>query len=528
MTKTILPTNTKKQQPRVVSRELNFDLGQFFYPQEKRKIFDIRQFSSEIINEEGEKQLIQAVVKPDATLGTLTTFDERVFYVLIEIWEEQKKQQKVYFSEREIARRMEVTFGRQTEKALRESLERLRGVVIRWEDSFYVASEKHYERINPFTIINHLDIKSNKRKPINNQVSTFGFDDRIIENLNSNYSRPIRFDVILSFKSPLAQSLYTLFDRQLYGTKRYHRTTKGLLIDDLGLIGSTYQQRKNRIQYLNRVRDELLNVPTSSGEIIEKYEIDTNRKDDAVITVERSGVKRIKGQLFFIPSSQTENQPTPEKLPKKPSQPKENPQAKEVLDYFQKVFFKDSATSHHTDSALKKASELLNKESLDTLKFLINFAHREAPKTNYQPRTFNGIVQYLPDALKALKKQEIQQKRQQEQAQKIANTRLENARCDHEKVHRNEYINYVQTLVENLPKTHPEDFQEFERFEEQERLEQIQTNNKELRQKLESFFDAPHWRAIRLVKFFKDHPQIKIRDFWEWDSRHNPKPFQDS
>ncbi len=93
--------------PRTVSRELNFDFGQFFYPNEKLKIFEIRYFQ-----QISKDQQVRAIVSPHARFGTLTTLDERTFYALIEIWQEQDKADVCLFSEREIARRINLGWGK--------------------------------------------------------------------------------------------------------------------------------------------------------------------------------------------------------------------------------------------------------------------------------------------------------------------------------------------------------------------------------------------------------------------------------
>ncbi len=179
---TVVPT---EDQPRIVSRERNLDFGQIFYPQEQRKVFVTRILESELTDSEGNKQTIKAVVKFDSTLGTLNTFDERVYYVLVELWEEQQRADVCLFSEREIARRLNLqwTAGKRgVAKTIRHSLIRLRGVLIEWGGSFYhKAKNKHIVITNPFTILSHLKLVSTKDEPVGSQVAEFGFDQKVID-----------------------------------------------------------------------------------------------------------------------------------------------------------------------------------------------------------------------------------------------------------------------------------------------------------------------------------------------------------
>ena len=550
MTENILPKKTDESQElnrsRIVSRELNFDFAQFFYPQEKRKIFEIRYFQSQITDERGNQQSVSAVVNSHATLGTLITFDERVFYALIEIWLEQSKSYTVIFSEREVARRLHISWGKQSAKAISESLKRLRLVGIEWQGSFYDSAQGRFIEIdNPFTIINHLKTVSTKNKGVGSRIAEFRFDERVIENLNSNYSRPVRFDIILSFHSPLAQALYSLLDRQLYGTKEYHRTTAGLLLDDLNLIGKSYKRKSKRVEYLNRVRNELLNTPTSYGEVIDKYEIKSG-KDDALLWVNRSGASRIKGQKIEVLETSRIKRSEPSQKPQKPRQEAEKAQprvtptstskkpleaeseALEVLNYFDEVFgLGGDADKQHSKNVVSKAEAFIKRDGLEKTKFLIDFAHREAPKTKYQPRTFNGITQYRADALKEWKANERLRQRQEREAQKMAQIRSENARSNHEKIYRDDYFEYVNELVDSLGNEHPESFNEFrwwqakQRREREEELEGNPTKKIAL-----EFFEREGQILSRLREFFKGDPNIHIPDFWEWDSTHNPNSFE--
>ena len=431
-------------QPRIVSRELNFDFGQFFYPQERRRIFETRYLQAETTDERGNRQGISAIVNPHARLGTLTTLDERVFYALIEIWQEQSKPNVCLFSEREIARRIRVQWGGDTAKAIHDSLTRLAGVQIEWQGSFYDSVKGGLTEIrNPFCILNHLEFVSTKTQHVRTQRAEFGFNQRVVKNLNSNHSRPVRFDVILSFRYPLAQALYTFSEPKLYGTKEYHRRTKKL-VGDLGLIAKSWQRRAIRVQEFTKLQKELIGKPTCFGEIIESYEI-VSGKDDAVLVITRSGAGRIKGrkvevletpQAKRLKSSQKPHKPcqeaekvqhkeTPTPVSEKPAQGDSgfqelstvfedltssadisgevNAQALELLRYFDSVF---GLSSDLNQNDVPKAELFVERYSLSAGKFLVDFAHRQGS----EPTRFSDILSYRAEALEAFKHQRQESK----------------------------------------------------------------------------------------------------------------------
>ena len=299
---TVVPENN---QPRTVSRERNLDFGQLFYPQEKRKVFVVRTLQSEIKDATGSTQTIKAVVNYVPKYGTLTTFDERVYYVLVEIWEEQSRADVCFFSEREVAKRLGIGWSagqRGIAKTIRDSLFRLRGVLIEWDGSFFhKVKNEHISITRPFTVLNHLELVDVKSVKVGSQVAEFGFDQMVIDNINSNYSRPVLLDQILLFESPLAQALYTYLEPRMYSTNHFHRTSYGLLVNDFGLVGQSYRERWYRVRAINRAREELVGKQFFYGECVEFIEVKEG-KNDAVVHVYRTGANKIKGvKLAVVP-----------------------------------------------------------------------------------------------------------------------------------------------------------------------------------------------------------------------------------
>ena len=120
MNNLILPTEAHQRQPRIVPRESNLDLGQFFYPDERSKRFELREFHSIFTDNEGNSHTTKILIKPDVTLGSLTTFDERVMYALLELWKEQGQADKINFSVRELIKRLKIKKSSTTLKAVKD------------------------------------------------------------------------------------------------------------------------------------------------------------------------------------------------------------------------------------------------------------------------------------------------------------------------------------------------------------------------------------------------------------------------
>lgn len=507
--------NDKEITQRIIRKELNFDFGQFFYPQEKRRIFETRYFYSELTDIEGSKKIIKATLYPNHELGTLNTFDERVFYALIETWQEQDKQKYIYFSMREIARKLKLNWGANNSKAIESSLIKLRTAYIKWEGSFYNKKNNEYISIkNPFSIINHLELVSNKTKGVGSQVAEFSFDERTLKNLNLNHSRPIRFDIILSFNSPLSQALYTQLDRKLYGTKEYSRTTEGLLIKDLGLLGTRYKQKKLRIQTIKKAANEIIKKELSYGEIIEQIELENKERSDAILTVKRSGASKLKGTKVKIAKTNTKVKATNqiEKI---------SEETKEVLEEFDKAF---SVVAIKSLKVISKVDELLELYGLEKIKFLISFSKQQATRTNYQPNSFNGITKYLENALRQFEENQKLLKSQLQIKEKEKAKLLSSRNDEYKAEHQEEYYQYVLKKLEMIAYENPNEYKYFLEFEESDKFElkeKYKNKNSKAIKILEveiRHFDKDSTRANRVLKYFQNHPEIKVNEFWEWDT----------
>lgn len=553
--KSILSKLTSHSKPRIVPRELNFDFGQLFYPNEQKKIFEIRYFESFIKDADGNEQRVKAIVKADQTLGTLNTFDERVFYCLVEFWQEQARPIKVSFSEREIARRLKVQWGRQSAKAIDDSLNRLRTVPIQWRGSFFNAGLEQYTEIkNPFTILSHLLVESTKNRAFKAQIAEFSFDERIVANLIANHSRPVRLDVILDFRSPLAQSIYTLLERKMYKTPSYHRATRDLFYKDLGILANRYERKAIRHQELRGIRDHLLNLPTSYGEVYNRFEIDETR-DVLIVGRTNSGKRRGRQPEAVIDVQATSVElslSTPPKNPVKarkrtevgkdtppPSQIDSRPLSvalsgcvNEALAHFDAVF--ERGNRDHKQNEVLKAKAWVDQHGLDKTKFLVDFAKQESVKTSFDPLYFQGIADtYGAKALQVWEQRETeviqQQQRAKDDEEKARLRNLDIAKCAHEDKHKEDYLTFIDDLVDRLIDEQPKEIEKFRADRKRkEALHLEKFGNPKLPKLLEialNQYNQPMKVALDLHNFFESHPTISVPTFEEWDKAYNPNAF---
>lgn len=329
-------------------------------------------------------------------LGNLTTEDQKTYYGLIQQWESSgRPAEQTFFSTRKLAKALRKRWGTNVIESTTESLRRLRTTPFAWTNSYHdSATGEELEILDTFTIL--ADLKIIRRKTdgnITHAAGHFRFHDMILKNLFANHTKPLHFDVILGFKSEIAQLLYVHVDLMLARSDHYERRTKELF-EDLGLRGTAYRKPSNRKQQLDRALRELNGVPLSTG-LLSSATISrtANLKDFKVIfhkTTHRRTPARIPPQQENRAEGIQEN-----------AARNKDPltlQAGELVSHFHRVFHrldKSAPSSKETGQAIA----LIASHGLDQARHLVTFSHYAAAQTNYCPQTFGGILQYTSRAL---------------------------------------------------------------------------------------------------------------------------------
>jgi hypothetical protein len=335
-------------------------------------------------------------------LGTLTTEEQKMFYVLIRLWEEAGKPDKqVFFSSRALARLLKKKgWGTNVITAITKSLRKLRHVPIEWINSYYDRSKPGAVVVDhlPLSLLGDLRIVERRQDgAVNSSLGYFKFDDRILSNLQLNYTKPVCIEEFFKLRSEIAQLIYSHIDLMLFDKTRYERKSRELF-DDLGLKNSEYEHMYERKRAIEKALRELQGIRLSSGVIktatIEKT---VDGKDYKVSFSKGPVSERLNVAAEILPGPKAVpviiNDYTKQKDPT-------IIQAEELVKHFHKIFHRvenHSALSKETSQALT----LITQHGLDKAKSVIDFAHTESAKTNFQIQHFGGVLAYASRALAA-------------------------------------------------------------------------------------------------------------------------------
>ena len=319
----------RSSQTQRIRPELNIEKWSIWQPANSRgQGLKERVFEREVHLPDGTKVRGTLTVSPTAK-GDLTNEDQRVYYALVKLWE-AKGRSDTYtsFSLRQLSKVLQRRWGSQTIKSLRGSLARLAMTSLTWDKTYEDGAARSRLGVNEvFHIVGTLKtVYREKDGHVTTEAGYFRFHDAILKNLHAHYTKPVLFDVVLSFRSGIAQILYTHLDLILSDKTSYERRSKELF-EDLGLAAKEYSKPSARARRLEPALKELLGKPITTGSIAKATLKRTKDGEDFKLVV-------TKGRAAAALPAE------PEVIPFA-TRRRGSPEAEELVRYFHQVF-------HHT------------------------------------------------------------------------------------------------------------------------------------------------------------------------------------
>jgi hypothetical protein len=453
-TKTATPDTKSKSRDKaleIIRSELNLEQWSIFRPSNSRNAPKARTLTREITLSDGSKATAQVEVG-FTNKGELTTEDQKTLYALVKQWEDRGRPDEVTsFSLKRLARLLRKQWGTQTIKGLINSLSRLRATPFTWTNSYYDSStDETVEMLEMFNILSDLRVaKRSKGEVITKELGYFKFHDLILTNIKNNHTKPILYEVAISFRSEIAQLLYNRLDRFLVEKTQYERRTKELF-DDLGLEGRAYLNLSNRKQTLERAFKELVGKPLTTGSITSAtLEPTSDKKDYKAVFRKGPRAAAIKTQSAITQTDNDKAELTPETpIDQAKGERELLTQGRELVKYFFQTFHQ-SQKFYILDKAVKQAVSLIAQYGYEQARYIVDFAKLHAHETGYQPQTFGGIVQYTARALAEIDEHQHRQlQRAKSEAEEAERRQLED---EHSEFCRQAVDAYIAEHAADLP-----------------------------------------------------------------------------
>jgi hypothetical protein len=380
----------------IVRPELNIEKMQIWQPAKAKKKLD------EIVIERPNRDGLAAkvTITANSKYGALTTETQKVLYALYQISEEQGHPRRFYFSRQKIARILKKPLGVRTQAIIDKCLKQLRFTAFVLENSFFDITKKSI--ITPEDTITILSVLKTVKETTDGHITKEAcyaeFNEYIYNNLINNHTKPLLFETLLTLGDDgISQIFYTHLDVVLSSEKRpmgvYSRRSEKLF-EELNFTGKEYKKVNYRKVVLEKVKDKLNDKPLSKGGFL---------KIDVEKTKDRQDYLLIADDVEQ-PSSKLHDQP-PQEDTKPAGQPKAEATGTpvELVQYFHKKFFKLEEVEAQP-SELKQATDLMKKYGFEIARFVVDYAFKEAEKTNFQIAVFGGILGYTGRAKAKWKK----------------------------------------------------------------------------------------------------------------------------
>ena len=517
-----LPTE-ETEKHKVVRPDRNLEKWPIWEPSNSRHAPKARLIQREIQLPDGTKA-IAAVEVGFTNKGVLTTEDQKTCYGLIKIWEDMgRPTEPVTFSRQQLAKILRKSWGSKVNSSLTGSLMRLRFTPFTWERSYYDNSTREtVERIDTFNILSELHLA---RRSIDGrttrEASFYQFNDRMLRNLLSHFTKPVFLDTILSFQSEIAQILYSHLDLVLSDKNHYERRSKELF-EDLGIDGTTYRYVSKRAQMLEPALRELQGKPLPTGTLKEVTLERTADGLDLKIVARKERPRGPKPGAKTKPGlHQATEAPVVMELSAAPLPPtladrSTSAAALAQVCYFYQIFFKSGDNAHPTSRELAQAQEHLSRLDEERARYLVTFAYREAKRTDFAIQTYGGVLQYETRALAEY----------EENLRKRTQALSDKARKGHQERFYEPYLAYLRETYAQLEKAQEKAFIAFLEAETKERLKFTvgPLAKHSTMQRVARNFEEEEAKLKRFAEFFENRSSNdKVLDFWAWDATMNPK-----
>ena len=530
MTNNIISKNSDEDQPHTVARvETNFERLPIWSPKPKRGTTFVPSKTIELEPHRlPDGALVNREIKivPSAEYGYPTVQTQEYWNALQYLWHKNPNNTgKIEFSRRQIIEGvLGKKYGKDQRRALDLSILQLGSTGFELRSVFYDKEhDTTHKELRQFHLVTDLSLTERKKQgEVVHDKCSITLHPLVVSNLLSGYYKPILLSVLAHLKSDTARLLYRKLDSHFTHYAKYEVSTERFFREH-GIVGNEYKHPSIRKRILEKAIKELLGKDTSSGVSIRSYSLPktTDKKDWKLIAFAGKRSKKIPK-----PSPEKIDSPPKECPPQQPTDQQPTAvedEALQVLVYFDKVFgLTEHTGNQYSQGVVRKAAELVKQYGVEKVQYLIKYASEKAPETNYKPKTFNGIVQYLDDALLAW---EQVKNATQRSDQKAYEAWLKEAKFQHERAFESDYYEYIDVLVVTLMDTYPDEFHTFQLWQNEER-EKIEQQSESIRSIGLRVFEKEGQIVLRLCKFFEGNQTIHIPDFWEWDKEHNQHGFE--
>jgi hypothetical protein len=339
------------------------------------------------------------------------------------------------------------------------------------------------------------------------------------EVLNNAPFRPLDYEYLKAL-SPAPQRFYEILSYRIFAALRYKHPTAKILYSEYCMYSA--QER-----YFNReqARKQMwkLHLPHLKSGYLAKanFENIPNSEPDWIIVYAPGPKAEAEYRAFTTKSKRGERTINlePEDLAPK-ALPAPEQQALALSDE-QKHLIKEliERFSVHEDTATKLVTT-----KLEHVVFQLEvYPHRQHSRIK-DPAAY--IIKAIERNFTPPSGYQEQKAHKERKEQETKATDLEQARRGHQEAHYAAWIRYLGEREEEVKEMLQEAHRAFKQHSIMGRVEFASSSKPKIREMQEKVYDRTDSHLNRFHRYFAEYPGCEVFDFWTWDKRINPNPFE--
>lgn len=269
------------------------------FSMERRKVSERSMEKKWLIRDAKGNVTREEIFRVETTRGIPNVFDLDVFNAIMKIYLTQRGQypkSEVHFTVYQIAKELGILWGSdkggmgiggKSIKRIKESLLKMVGTVLHFENSFYMSNEKVTRAVHLIDNFEYYEKKKGNKMLVN--VIKLRLDDEVVGSIDRNYFKLIDFKIYKSLSPGLPRRLYEYLEKKKYQKNRFEIGVKKLA-ERIPLKTKQIHKIKG---FLDKAHEELVNHG-----VIDRWEY---KKSNIIYYFRKSDrFKAVERDLFFL------------------------------------------------------------------------------------------------------------------------------------------------------------------------------------------------------------------------------------
>jgi len=396
--------------PEFIKAEVNFLMFPFFALSKKGLRQKIQTEYRDIIRKDNQRLEISWQVTANVKYGYPSPFDREVHKVIEQIIDRilskrgQATNPLCLGSLYGLCKKMGIADSGKNKKTIKESLMRIVSTTVTSEGAFF--SKKVKRRISDTFHLYDRVVFKDEELPDGNMADTnyLFLGSWYLQSINSFYVKPLDYKYLQSLKSKIASRLYEILGVRFYGLKNKRQSYVWFYYQKLcQLLPITIQKHFSHARtYLEPAHNELIKTG-----FLAKVRWGEDKGSWLICYYPGRRAKKEIQKRREINFSDAELPPNQSFLSLLDSK------AHNLVCYFQKEHnqIKDYKVKK---KELEQAQGLIDQYGEEKAKYIVNYALKKAPETNYKMKYFGAVLNYTKEALKTFEEERIKEERQRE------------------------------------------------------------------------------------------------------------------